>query len=208
MNARNEILNRIKTVRNERSLFHDFAQNPEAKIYKPILPDALSCFKNEIEAVSGKCIVCENEQYMYEKIRHFVDERGFSYLFCRDKAIAEKLSINKIPFSAEYEDFEAMEAGITTCEFLVARTGSIMVSSASPSGQKLHIYPPVHIVIAHHSQLVDYVEDALLAIRKKYGNDLPSTISTITGPSRTADIEKTLVLGAHGPKEIVVFISK
>jgi L-lactate dehydrogenase complex protein LldG len=70
----------------------------------------------------------------------------------------------------------------------------------------MHIFPPVHIVVACESQLVNYVEDALLAIRQKYGKDLPSAITTITGPSRTADIEKTLVLGAHGPKEIVVFI--
>jgi L-lactate dehydrogenase complex protein LldG len=55
---------------------------------------------------------------------------------------------------------------------------------------------------------VDYPEDALVAMQEKYGNSLPSTISTITGPSRTADIEKTLVLGAHGPKEFIVFLVK
>jgi L-lactate dehydrogenase complex protein LldG len=43
-------------------------------------------------------------------------------------------------------------------------------------------------------------------ITKKYGNKLPSMISMITGASRTADIEKTLVMGAHGPKELVLFL--
>ena len=206
MNARDEILNRIKTVRNERSLFHSIAVNGETEIYKPILPDALTCFKNELEAVNGKCILCEDEKDMYEKISSFVSERGFPYLFCRDKNIAGKLVKNKIPVSSEEQDFEAMQAGITDCELLIARTGSVVVSSASPSGQQMHIFPPVHLVIARASQLVDYVEDALSAIRQKYGNNLPSAITTITGPSRTADIEKTLVLGAHGPKEIVVFV--
>ena len=208
MNSRDEILNRIKTVRNKRSLFHSIATNSEMEIYKPILPDALTCFKNELETVSGKCFVCENEKDVFVQIRNFVSKRGFSYLFCKDKNLIPKLAENKIPFSAEQEDFETMQAGITSCEFLVARTGSVMVSSALPSGRQMYIFPPVHIVVACESQLVNYVEDALLAIRQEYGNVLPSAITTITGPSRTADIEKTLVLGAHGPKEIVVFISK
>ncbi|MEI7503277.1 MAG: LUD domain-containing protein, partial [Paludibacter sp.] len=70
------------------------------------------------------------------------------------------------------------------------------------------VFPPIHIVIANESQLVGFPEDALVSIQKKYSNNLPSMISTITGPSRTADIEKTLVLGAHGPKEFIVFLSK
>jgi len=91
---------------------------------------------------------------------------------------------------------------------LVARTGSILVSSSSQSGRQLNVFPPIHIVLAHVSQLVNYLDDALISIQQKYGDDLPSAISTITGPSRTADIEKTLVLGAHGPKEFIVFLSK
>jgi L-lactate dehydrogenase complex protein LldG len=50
------------------------------------------------------------------------------------------------------------------------------------------------------------LKDGFKLIKAKYGNQLPSMISTVTGPSRTADIEKTLVLGAHGPKELFVFM--
>ncbi|RZL62420.1 MAG: hypothetical protein EOO93_08835, partial [Pedobacter sp.] len=63
-----------------------------------------------------------------------------------------------------------------------------------------------HIVIAKTSQLVLDLKDAFLLLKNKYGNQIPSMISNITGPSRTADIEKTLVLGAHGPKELFVFL--
>ena len=70
----------------------------------------------------------------------------------------------------------------------------------------MFVYPPVHIVIASISQLVYWLEDAYAGMIKKYGSDLPSHIVLITGPSRTADIEKTLVLGAHGPREIHVFL--
>jgi L-lactate dehydrogenase complex protein LldG len=95
---------------------------------------------------------------------------------------------------------------MTGCEFLIAHTGSIMVSSAQKGGRQMFVYPPVHVVVARKSQLVDSLEKAYSEIHKKYQNNLPSQLTLITGPSRTADIEKTLVLGAHGPKELVVFI--
>ena len=94
--------------------------------------------------------------------------------------------------------------GITRCEFLIARLGSIIISSKQ-DGRRINIYPEVHIVLALASQLVPDLKDALKSIRKKYADGLPSMISVITGPSRTADIEKTLVMGAHGPKELYVF---
>jgi L-lactate dehydrogenase complex protein LldG len=61
-------------------------------------------------------------------------------------------------------------------------------------------------VLAYTSQLVLDLNDGFNRLKKQCGNSLPSMVSTITGPSRTADIEKTLVLGAHGPKELFVFL--
>jgi L-lactate dehydrogenase complex protein LldG len=98
------------------------------------------------------------------------------------------------------------DAGLTVCEALVARTGSVLVSSRLASGRSLSVFPPAHIVVAYADQLVPDIEDALALLSDKYGSSIPSMIGLITGPSRTADIEKTLVLGAHGPKEIYVFL--
>ncbi len=81
-----------------------------------------------------------------------------------------------------------------------------MVSSAQAGGRQMFVYPPVHIVLARKNQLVDYLEKAYSGIIEKYKDKLPSQITIITGPSRTADIEKTLILGAHGPKELHIFL--
>ncbi len=203
--SREKILQRIEAVQKGRLTF---VEEPLIEqIYKPILPDSVTCFKNEIEAINGLCVLCEDESDVYLQLESFVKEKKISSIFCRDTYISTQLDKNKIPFSQNTEQFTDMQAGITGCEFLIARTGSVMVSSASQSGRQMNVFPPVHIVLAHVSQLVDYVEDAMVAIQEKYGNNLPSGISTITGPSRTADIEKTLVLGAHGPKEFIVFLS-
>ncbi len=81
-----------------------------------------------------------------------------------------------------------------------------MLSNGNAAGRRLSIYPGVHIVLAYTSQLVPDLKDGFALIKKKYGTEIPSMISNVTGPSRTADIEKTLVLGAHGPKELFVFL--
>ncbi len=104
------------------------------------------------------------------------------------------------------KDFDQAEVGLTLCEALIARNGSILLSNANMAGRRLSIYPPVHIVLAYTSQLMTDLKDGFKHIKSKYGNQLPSMITTVSGPSRTADIEKTLVLGAHGPKELFVFL--
>ena len=101
---------------------------------------------------------------------------------------------------------EACDVGITACEAVVAQTGSILVSSATCGGRGLSILPHVHVVVATLDQIVATLADALHAARDRHAGRLPSMLSFITGPSRTGDIERILVLGAHGPKELFVIL--
>ncbi|MCE2728120.1 MAG: lactate utilization protein [Planctomycetaceae bacterium] len=101
---------------------------------------------------------------------------------------------------------EACDAGVTSCEVLVAQTGSVLVSSATCGGRALSVLPHVHVVVATADQVVPTLGDALHAVRERHAGRLPSMLSFITGPSRTGDIERILVLGAHGPKELIVLL--
>jgi L-lactate dehydrogenase complex protein LldG len=101
---------------------------------------------------------------------------------------------------------ESCDAGITSCEALVAQTGSILVSSATSGGRALSILPHVHVVIATPDQIVATLADALHAAKARHDGCMPSMLSFITGPSRTGDIERILVLGAHGPKELILVL--
>jgi len=101
---------------------------------------------------------------------------------------------------------ESCDAGITSCEALVAQTGSILVSSATSGGRALSILPHVHVVVATADQIVATLADALHAAKARHDGHLPSMLSFITGPSRTGDIERILVLGAHGPKELILIL--
>ena len=101
-------------------------------------------------------------------------------------------------------DFEQCDVGISECDALVAQTGTVVVTSRSAGGRALSCLPPHHVVIAKRAQLVPDLPAAFELIKSKYGDNYPSMISFITGPSRTGDIERILVLGAHGPKKLTI----
>ena len=99
---------------------------------------------------------------------------------------------------------EACPAGISECDALVAQTGSVLVTSRSAGGRALSVLPPHHVVLARREQLVADLPAAFEVLKKKYADNYPSMISFITGPSRTGDIERIFVLGAHGPRKLTV----
>jgi len=101
-------------------------------------------------------------------------------------------------------ELEKCDAGITECDALVAQTGSVLVTSRSAGGRGLSVLPPHHVVLARREQLVGDLSDAFVVLKQKYSASYPSFISFITGPSRTGDIERILVLGAHGPKKLTI----
>jgi L-lactate dehydrogenase complex protein LldG len=108
--------------------------------------------------------------------------------------------------SYQVAELEACDAGITECDALIAQTGSVLVTSRSAGGRALSVLPPHHVVLARRQQLLRDLPAAFQVLKTKYGANYPSMMSFITGPSRTGDIERILVLGAHGPKKLTIFL--
>ena len=121
-------------------------------------------------------------------------------------ALPPSLGLLRVDAGYEKNALEACDAGLTECESLIAQTGSVCVTSRSSGGRALSVLPPHHIVIASRSQLVADLSAAYEHLAEKYGANYPSFISFISGPSRTGDIERILVLGAHGPKKLTVLL--
>jgi len=115
-------------------------------------------------------------------------------------------SILKTDNGYTVDALEKCDAGVTGCECLVAQTGGVLVSGPSAGGRALSVLPPHHIVIASSSQMVPDLTAAFERLKQRYGTNYPSFMSFITGPSRTGDIERILVLGAHGPKRLTVLL--
>lgn len=163
-------------------------------------------FAEQFTAVAGRFVFCEDEIQFIENLLLLAEEKTWRKIYCWEPQLQQILEKYDYPFYSTATDFNNAEVGITLCEAIIARNGSILVSNAGPAGRRLSIYPNVHIVFAYTSQLVLDLKDGFKLLKEKYADRLPSMISAVTGPSRTADIEKTLVLGAHGPKELFVFL--
>jgi L-lactate dehydrogenase complex protein LldG len=163
-------------------------------------------FAEQFTAISGQFLFCEDEVQFIDNLLQLAEERKWHKIYCWEPALQEVLARYEYPYYETDKDFDQADVGFTLCEALVARNGSILLSNGNMAGRRLSIYPPVHIVLAYTSQMVLDIKDGLKLLKARYENNLPSMISNVTGPSRTADIEKTLVLGAHGPKELFVFL--
>jgi len=122
-------------------------------------------------------------------------------------AAAASLGLPIVLTDAAYSapELENCSVGISECDFLIAQTGSVLVTTRSSGGRALSVLPPHHVVLARREQLLPDLPAGFAALKKKYSGDFPSFMSLITGPSRTGDIERILVLGAHGPKKLTVF---
>lgn len=163
-------------------------------------------FAQQFSELNGQFVFCENDEDFRYNIAALVSENKLEPVFCTDPALQQLLKAAGISFSNKENDLLQTNTSVTGCEFLIARTGSVLVSSKQTSGRRQVVYPNNHVVVARTSQLVYNIRDAIKGMKARYGEQPPSAMTVISGPSRTADIEKTLVQGAHGPKEIFVFL--
>ncbi|HSY20204.1 MAG TPA: lactate utilization protein [Candidatus Acidoferrales bacterium] len=121
-------------------------------------------------------------------------------------AICPALGLPLLPTDKPYDvhSLEACDAGISQCDALIAQTGTVLVTNRNAGGRALSVLPPHHVVLARRDQLMADLPAAFALLKQRYATDYPSMISFITGPSRTGDIERILVLGAHGPKKLTI----
>ncbi|MEO6489047.1 MAG: lactate utilization protein [Ferruginibacter sp.] len=157
-------------------------------------------FAQEFTKLQGKFAFCADEQDLKLQLQQLVVQKNWEKIFFKEDKIAVLFN------TASYSDLSSCDISITSCECLVARTGTIVLSTAQKSGRTTSVYAPIHICIAYTSQMMYEVKDALLYLKDKYRGKMPSLITFASGPSRTADIEKTLVTGVHGPKEVYCFL--
>lgn len=196
--AKENILKRIRQALSNPAPL-PFPQSEGNNSIFPAAPDDLEVvFAEEFVQLQGKFAFCTDEKDMILQVQKLVAEKQWSKIYCSEDRWNDAFS-NTI-------NLAGCDASVTGCEFLVARTGTIVMSAAQQSGRTVSVYAPVHICIAYTNQLVYDIKDALNQLKEKYTGNIPSLITFASGPSRTADIEKTLVTGVHGPKEVYCFL--
>ena len=169
-------------------------------LVQPLQQDLVVEFAEQFTMLQGKFIFCTDREELQDQFAKLCLQNQWTKLYCTEDPYKEL-----VPETHLHTDISSCEAAITGCEALVARTGSIVLS-AFGQGRIPSVYAPVHVCVATTGQLVYDILEALQLMKKKYKDRLPSLITFATGPSRTADIEKTLVVGVHGPKEVYCFV--
>lgn len=162
-------------------------------------------FAREFTRLAGKFAFCVNEADAQNQLKNLIAAQKWANLYCLEKQFSNLFPPDQFP-EINHSSLSKCDGAITSCRYLIARTGAIVMSSQQESGRTVSAYAPVHICIAYVDQLVFDTRDALKDLKNKSGSNLPSFITFAAGPSRTADIEKTLVTGVHGPKEVYLFL--
>ena len=204
--SREKILKKVRDALIEKTETPYPIIDQDSSVYQDITEPLDVTFAEALVKIAGKFVYCENEDEFTGILKSFILEKDWGVLFCQDAKLHQLLKLGGIPYESDTAAILDARIGITRCESLIARLGTVMVSSRLSPGRKITVYPEIHLVLGYTSQLVPDLKQALANIKKKYRDNYPSMVSLITGPSRTADIEKTLVMGAHGPKELYVFL--
>lgn len=211
-NSKLDIISRIKKGLAQGDLpipYSEIELEKEHQIYKQIDKPLDQYFEEKFSALGGYFMRCNNYTEIIEQLILLCERQEWKSLFCTDSVLLELLkNIQNLDLEITQNNDGRADVCITNCEALIARTGSFLMSSHQKYGRTSSIFYPNHIVIAAYQDLVKDIEDGYQLLIDKYTDTLPSMISIQTGPSRTADIEKTLVKGVHGPKDTYCILLK
>ena len=101
----------------------------------------------------------------------------------------------------------ADQVSITGAFAAIAETGTLVMASGPDHPVSLNFLPDTHVAVLREADIVAGYEEVWERLRARYGKDtMPRTVNTITGPSRTGDIEQTIELGAHGPRRLHIVV--
>ncbi len=203
-NTREKILKKVRKALTQRADTSYLNIDLDSGLFKPEEESLELLFAREFTQLNGQFVYCIDTKELQENLSIVLKDH--TAVFCFDLDLKKIIEKTGTPIIDRLELIDKVNIAVTTCECLVARTGSIVVSSGQAAGRKIPFYANIHIVVANVSQLVLNTKDTFNLLKEKYNNKMPGMITHISGPSRTADIEQTLVQGVHGPQQLYCFL--
>src|SRR5258708_4062754 len=164
--AKENILKKIRQALSESTPIPFPQSEGNASVFLPSRQDLDVEFAEQFARLQGKFVFCVDHGELVAQLNALIASQGLKKMYCREEKLRETLKVHGFDgFSnAELGD---CDAAITTCEGLVARTGSIILSSAGRSGRTVSVYAPIHICIAYPDQLVYDIRDGLIGLKEK-----------------------------------------
>jgi L-lactate dehydrogenase complex protein LldG len=204
--SRDRILERIRAGLRT-AVLEPTSLTPIAAIFPPI-QNPLERFQQECAANLMECILTSDAAASAQALAKILEQFPEGEVFIQDdlslrQLIEQTSGVRPIRWSTEGAPRETSQATVTLAEALIAQTGSILVTAAC-GGRGASVVAPCHVVLAQAAQLVPDLQTALRNAQSAFGSN--SFACVISGSSRTADIEKILVQGAHGPRRLVIIL--
>jgi L-lactate dehydrogenase complex protein LldG len=214
MSSRDAILSRIRQCLAD-DLPRERPQSPE------IWPNASSApeqmpdrFAAELEAVSGEFHRVGSIEEARKKVVQLLAELKAEKVGCMDRPLCRDLVAELPPGQVDWgtpagepKAMADLDASVVEADLLLADTGTAMIACGTPHERLLCYLPPACIVAARIERLFEHMPAAWDEIVRRAGDPaLRGEFVFVTGPSRTADIEKILILGVHGPQRLIVLL--
>lgn len=194
-------------IERQEALFKDIDQRTETWIPIKEEDGTAITFVQNFKELGGIFIYLESEAEFAECLRQLAPENGWEPIWCTQPEMQGLLDRYNIPYTESKErEPKRKLVSLTGCECLVAQTGSIILSDSLTKTREAYAMPDILLVYATTEQIVPGMRTAFQTMKRKYAKNRPSQMTIITGPSRSTDIEQTLVIGASGIRQVAVFL--
>jgi len=212
MNAREKILARIRSAQNNttagthaETIASHLTRHPRGPSPPP--PDSLvACFKERALKLSSDVLETSNRMEVPTLLARYLSKRKLPM-----RGVCWS-SLAGLPWSAAGLEMQSRPAkdqdlvGVTGAFCAIAETGTLMMLSGADTPAATSLLPETHVAVLDPRRIVATMEDAWDLMRKEYQQP-PRAVNFISGPSRTADIEQTVTLGAHGPYRVLLILA-
>ena len=172
-----------------------------------VASDVLDVFRESLEMVGAKCTFVENEREASERLRSITSDLSATNVMVSDSEIVRRVvnaaGIDAIEDASRDELFSS-DMGITSAQWAIAETGTLVLESGAERHRLVSLVPPVHICLLAASS----IRQSMAEVLELLDTDANPAVTFITGASRTSDIELTLAIGVHGPGELYVIVIK
>ncbi|GIW41035.1 MAG: hypothetical protein KatS3mg076_1612 [Candidatus Binatia bacterium] len=213
MDDRTEVLEKLRRLCEEGSPTHRARKStPSRPGSEATLPQE---FRSEIEALGGELYEEPDEAAALERCASILREAGARRIVAWSSPLVEGLASVLSPEAAvrtpegdiarwREECFEA-QAGVTEADFGIAETGTLVLADGPGRSRLASLTPPLHVALLRRTRLLANL-GAFFDLLAREPDWKGRFLTFVTGPSRTADIEKKLVLGVHGPERLAVVL--
>jgi L-lactate dehydrogenase complex protein LldG len=195
MSSRERILQRIAAAH-----VPDGPELPPPVPAEPVA-DRLAVFARELEKLAGALVLAADAASAAARLRELVPEAGALW-FVADRPLATQVAGHLPMPRATHEQMADCLAAVVEAEYVIADTATVGLRLDAGQPRSCYLLPEVCIVIARREGMLLTLAEALGDLARR--GELPTGFVFVTGPSRTADIEKTVVIPAHGPKRLIV----